>query len=73
MKYLKYVSLAIKSVALIVLAAALGYVLGDEIEQRKLRAELRAVCFEQTAAQFGGEVDELGELVINYQCRNAIP
>ena len=73
MKYLKYLSLAIKSLALPILAAAASYVLGDEIQQRKLRADLRSVCAEQFIERMGEPENELAELIVKYQCRNAIP
>lgn len=73
MKYLRHLALVMKSAAYLAIALAIGYVLGDEINQRKLRADLRAVCYEQSMGRFNGEVDELTDLVIQFQCRNAVP
>ena len=73
MKYLSYLALVIKYLAFLIFAAVVGYIAGDELEQRKLRADLRAVCTEQFVERMGEPENELAELIVKYQCRNAIP
>lgn len=73
MKYLSYLALVIKYLAFLIFAAVVGYIAGDELEQRKLRADLRAVCAEQFVERMGEPENELAELIVKYQCRNAIP
>lgn len=73
MKYLSYLALVIKYLAFLAFAAVVGYIAGDELEQRKLRADLRAVCAEQFVERMGEPENELAELIVKYQCRNAIP
>ena len=73
MKYLTVASLVIKCIAYLAVGLALGYILGDEINQRKLRADLRQVCAEQFVEKMGKPENELAELIVQYQCRNAIP
>lgn len=73
MKYLSYLALVIKYLAFLAFAAVIGYIAGDELEQRKLRADLRAVCAEQFVERMGEPENELAELIVKYQCRNAIP
>lgn len=60
-------------VCYLAVAGMVGYVIGDEIHQRMTRQKLREVCYNQALERAGGKVDELGDLVITFQCRNAIP
>jgi hypothetical protein len=72
-KYLEILAMILKIACFALVGLALGYIVGDEIEQRKLRADLRAICAEQFVERMGEPESELAELVVKYQCRNAIP
>jgi hypothetical protein len=72
-KYFLALALALKIAAYALVGIALGYIIGDEIEQRKLRADLRSLCAEEFVARMGEPENEMAELIVAYQCRNAIP
>lgn len=72
-KYFLALALALKVAAYVIIGSAIGYLVGDEIEQRKLRADLRSLCAEEFVARMGEPENEMAELIVKYQCRNAIP
>ncbi len=72
-RYLEILAMILKVACFALVGAALGYIIGDEIEQRKLRSDLRSLCQEEFISRMGEPQDELAELIIKYQCRNAIP
>ena len=70
---LSRLALVIKAICYLAIAGLVGCILGDEFQQRKLRADLRSLCYEQMLERMGGEANELQDAVIQYQCRNSIP
>lgn len=72
-KILSALAVLVKLACYLMVGLSLGYIVGDEINQRKLRAELRELCYEQALDRHGGDLDKLSSLVAQYQCRNAVP
>jgi hypothetical protein len=64
---------AVKLLCYVGIAAAMGYLLGDEIQNRMQRTSLRHFCYVQQADELPDSPNELEDAVIQYRCRNAIP
>lgn len=73
MRFLELGLEVLKGFVYCLVGMCLGYIIGDEIQQRHLRAELRNACYEESVRRLGQDPDKLQNLVIEYQCRNAIP
>jgi hypothetical protein len=65
--------MVLKSIAYLAIALVAGFIMGDEFQERKLRAELRALCYEESLSRVGGDADELTSMIIKFQCRNTVP
>lgn len=72
-KFFHFLGSALLAVFFALTGVIFGYIAMDEIQQRSLRSALREACAEQMAARMGQPSNEMEELVVKYQCRNAIP
>ena len=70
---MQYVFYGFKFLYYTVLGGAIGYLIGDEIQNRMQRAHLRQLCYIQQADELPDSPNEMQDAVIQYRCRNAIP
>jgi hypothetical protein len=63
----------LKSLSFAIIALVIGAIAADELANRMERKEMRSSCYENSSASLSEKPNPMQDIMIRFQCRNAIP
>ncbi len=63
----------LRSLSFAIIALVIGAIAADELMNRLERQEMRSSCYENSSASLAEKPNPMQDIMIRFQCRNAIP